>query len=405
MATSESDEPAVDERRRRLLLGTVMGGAIGGAGAFGLTASGSARAAAAGQATAEREPVPPEVFVMDSTVHAYSFAEDNARYEGLPQQLAEALYHGMHRGWSPRGEPKWILEQARYMAGANPELLAHALFAESRTDACIYHGVPTWGMFEDGGSPLWAGAELRRRYPGRVELYGPVSPWQEDPLEEIDRLVEEEGVIGLKLYPMDIVDGRMRSYRLDDPEVAFPLIERARDRGLRSIAIHKAIPLGQVPMKPFKVGDVDEAAIAFPDMRFEIVHGGFAFLEETAMQLMRFPNVVVNLEGGSAFLCNAPRRFAELVGTFLAVGGEDRIVWSVGTVALHPRPFLEAFWALEMPEDLLEYGFPPLTREIKEKILGRNHARLLGLDVEAMRARHRDDRFARMSGLAEPWSG
>ena len=34
----------------------------------------------------------------------------------------------------------------------------------------------------------------------------------------------------------------------------------------------------------------------FPDLTFEIVHGGMAFNEETAWLLGRFPNVWVNLE-------------------------------------------------------------------------------------------------------------
>jgi hypothetical protein len=42
--------------------------------------------------------------------------------------------------------------------------------------------------------------------------------------------------------------------------------------------------------------DIDAAAAAFPALQFEVVHGGFAFIEETAFQLARFANVWVNLE-------------------------------------------------------------------------------------------------------------
>jgi len=86
---------------------------------------------------------------------------------------------------------------ASYLSTAgmpDPDLLAHALFAESQTDAGIYHEVPQWGTMVDGGSPMWVGKELRDRYPGRIALYGAVSPWHKDPLEEIDRLVEEDQV-------------------------------------------------------------------------------------------------------------------------------------------------------------------------------------------------------------------
>jgi len=38
-----------------------------------------------------------------------------------------------------------------------------------------------------------------------------------------------------------------RTWRLDDESLAFPLIERALEHGLKTIAIHKAAPLGPVP--------------------------------------------------------------------------------------------------------------------------------------------------------------
>ncbi|MEP7247609.1 MAG: amidohydrolase family protein [Gammaproteobacteria bacterium] len=317
------------------------------------------------------------------------------------------LYEGFMRQLSPPDDPRWILDAKRYYGppDQNLKLLTHALFAESRTDACIYHGIPLYGLFKDGGSPLWAGKKLREQFPGRVNLYGPCSPYEAGALDKLDRMVEEDGIIGIKLYPMDLIDGKIHAYRLDNPEIAYPLIERARSHGIRHVALHKALPLGPVPMDPFRPSDVDNAAIAFPDMTFEVVHGGFAFLEETAWLLARFPNVVINLEGSSGYLCTRPRRFAELLGTFLSVGGADRIYWSVGCMALHPRPFIEAFWNMTMPADLVEdYGLPPVTREIKEKILGLNHARALGLDVEAMRKVSTNDPLSKRKELAPPWS-
>jgi predicted TIM-barrel fold metal-dependent hydrolase len=204
---------------------------------------------------------------------------------------------------------------------------------------------------------------------------------------------------------MDLIDGEVHSFRMDDPEVAFPIFERAQKKGLRSVAIHKAVPFGPVPIEPFLPTDVQGAAAAFPNLTFEVVHGGFAFLEETALLVARFPNVAINLEGASAYLANAPRKFAEILGTFMFWGAADRIIWATGSIALHPRPFVEAFWNFEMPEDLMrDYGFPPLTPDIKRAILGGNVARILGLDIEAMRKAAAGDEFATRSELAEPWS-
>jgi hypothetical protein len=64
------------------------------------------------------------------------------------------------------------------------------------------------------------------------------------------------------------------------------------------------------------------------------------------------------------------------------------------------------FWDFEIPEDLREqHDYPELTREIKENILGRNHARVLGWDVAALRAKLDGDEFGLHKKLAEPWSG
>lgn len=344
-----------------------------------------------------------DAFVIDAVAHGYDFSPENQR-DPFGGQLGLANYYGFHSAFVAPGQPQWVMPEERFMGRPDPYMLAHALFAESSTDVCIYHGIPDFGVFNEGSSPLWVGKEMRERWPGRVALYGPISPWMENALEEVDRLVEEEGVVGLKLYPAELVNGRMRDFRTDDPDIAFPLFERAQEKGIRAIAVHKAIPVGPVPMDPFRVGDVDGAAMSFPDLTFEIVHGGFAFVEETAFQLWRFPNVVVNLEATTAYLANSPRKFAEIIGAFLASGAEDRLTWATGCIALHPQPLLEAFMELEIPEELVQDGIPPLTAEIKHKILGSNAARIAGLDVEQMRREFAGDEFDDRTELAQPWS-
>lgn len=344
-----------------------------------------------------------EAFVIDAATHAFDLRPETYR-QPLSAQSADIIYFGLHCGFQPQGDTRWLLDRDRFINATDPHLLGKALFEESRTDMCVYHSIGMHGLYANGLSPLRVASEMRELYPGRVLIYGGVSPWQEGVLEEIDRLVEEEQVVGLKIYPHDIIDGKIVEFRLDDREAAYPLIERARDRGLRSIAMQKSQPIGPVPLAPYAPTDVEGAAIDFPDMTFELVHGGWAFLEETASQLARFPNVSVNLEITTAYLLRAPRRFAEILGTMLAVGGGDRLLWSSGAMLFHPRPYLEAFWDFEMPRDLVEdYGFPELTRQDKINILGANQARILGLDIEDLKRELGSDGQTR--ALAEPWGG
>jgi len=335
-----------------------------------------------------------DAIVIDAVVHGYNSPPETYRNPIAGLVLA-SLYDGYHRVLSPRGEPRWQLERERFER-ADPDLLGHALFAESQVDFAIYHDIPLYGLYEGGASPLWIGRELHERYPDRIALFGGVWPHHANALAEVDRLVDEEGCVGLKFYPYDIYDGAGQTVRMNDAEAVYPILEHARTRGIRHIAVHKAIAMVGCPVSPFDVADMEDVLLAFPDLNFQIIHGGFAFLEETALQLTYYPNVSVVLEGASAFLPNSPLRFAEVLARFLMTGAADRIIWGTGCTALHPRPLIEAFWDFQFPDQMIEgYGIPPLTPRLKAAILGGNIARIMGLAVAGNEQEE----------LAEPWTG
>jgi hypothetical protein len=61
-----------------------------------------------------------------------------------------------------------------------------------------------------------------------------------------------------------------------------------------------------------------------------------------------------------------------------------------------------------MPQELVDgYGYPPVTDEIKRKILGENIARMHGIDIQERKQTIVNDEWSRMraSGKAAPWSG
>jgi uncharacterized protein len=346
-----------------------------------------------------------DVFVCDAIAHAYNFSPENRLGGAYADTIADAV-HQLHLNFSPPGREDLLIDQETFNTRiTDADVTAQALFGESHTDVCIYHELPIYGYFRDGGSPLAVGEEMRERWPGRVYIYGGVSPHQPGALERVDELVEEHKVAGLKLYPHDLVAGELRSFKMDDEDVVFPIFERAQKHGLRTIAIHKAIVMGPVPIDPYQPNEVGEAARAFPDLTFEIVHGGWAFLEETAFLVQWHPNITVSLEGTSALLFRAPWKFAEIIGTLMAAGAGDRIIWALGGAVIHSRAFEEEFWKLEFPEELVKgYGIPPLTEDVKRGILGLNAARLLGIDVDEFREETKDDEFAKPRELKPPWS-
>jgi uncharacterized protein len=348
---------------------------------------------------------PDDVFVLDATAHAYNFAANNVAGEPYASSIIDGVY-GFHTAFAPPGRPDLVLKRDVFLNRiADPEVTAGFLFRESHTDACVYHELPLYGYFKDGGSPLSVGVAMKQRWPDRVFVYGAISPHQPDALDRVDYLANEIGVSGLKLYPHDLVAGELRGIRMNDPDVLYPIFERAAVAGLRTIAIHKALVMGPVPIEPYYVNDVGDAARAFPNLTFEIVHGGFAFLEETAFLLQYHPNVTTSLEATSALLYRAPWKFAEIIGALINAGAADRIIWGLGGAAMHSRAFEERMWTFEVPEELqARYGIPPITEQVKRGILGENAARVLGVDVGAFRRRTQGDEFAKPRRLEPAWS-
>ena len=346
-----------------------------------------------------------DVFVIDGVLHGYHFDPSNRIPSGerYAAAVSDAVY-GFHMGYTPVGErqiTQWQMDNAD-----NADFCADMMFRQSHTDVAVFHGLPMFGWFKDGGAPLATAKAMQERWPGRVLTYGPISAHQPGALESIDRMVEEFGIVGLKLYPVDLVDGQLRTVAMNDPEIAYPLYERARQLGIKVIATHKAVPMGPVPLAPYRPDDVDEACEAFPDLQFEVVHGGFAFLDETALQLLRFPNVWVNLEGTSALLQRAPRKFARIIGEIAGYGRADRIIWGTGAPVIHPRSFEEAMWRFQLPDDIVDgENVPQLTDDDKRGILGGNFLRMHGMSEESLRTAFRGDEFDGVRTLDPEWTG
>jgi predicted TIM-barrel fold metal-dependent hydrolase len=341
-----------------------------------------------------------DVFVVDATVHGGHFHRDNLLIPQL-EELTKLLYHWGNGHLQPFGfdEYKVSYDQFTERFALQPALLESLLFAESDIDVAVYQGVPLYGMYKDGSSPLWVAAEIAKRFPHRMFLYGDLTPRMSDPIAHIDHLVDDMNVIGVKMYPLDMVEGRLTENRFDDEKLMFPLFEHMLKRGLKVVAVHKAVPLAPALVDRYHVDDMAPAIAAFPDLTFEIVHGGFAFGQEIAALLDRYPNVTVNLESTPCYALNFQDKFAEMMAPLLATG-PDRLFFSTGAPIMHPDPFIRAFRDYRMPA-----GYPPLDDATKRGILGGNFARVHGWDVEALKAACRADQFG-LEGKTKttPWS-
>jgi predicted TIM-barrel fold metal-dependent hydrolase len=347
-----------------------------------------------------------DVLVVDAVVHAANASKENVAeaIQPMADPLLESVY-GLHAMLSPESHR---LEPAELLRDWSGEELERVLFLESDVDVCDYHSLPLDDFFVDGLVRFDKGVEMKRRTPHRVCLHAAVNPLEgKRAVEQVEHSIRDLGAHGIKIYPARFVHGQTIPVRLDDPEYGIPVIEKAIECGAKCIAVHKYFPVGPTRLSAYGVDDV-EIAGAFPQINFEVLHPGFAFVEETAWLLARYPNVYVNLEWTISLLFTAPRRFAEVLGTLMYWGGEDRILWAAGAMLVHPHAVLDAFLDFEMPDDLTAgYGFPPLTEQAKRKILGENYCRLHGLDVDELKANVKNDEWARQreaSPAPEPWA-
>ena len=353
-------------------------------------------------------------FVIDAVAHGFNLTSENFAHQHHAQAVTDMIYGVV--SVAPAG---YALTEDAVKRDWQVDDMAAMLFHESDTDVAIYHPTPIFA-YKDGLSAFYKGVEAMKRWPKRViGCWVSIDPLQGDAafamLEEQTAALKDIGVepYGLKLYPTSWRGEVVDSWRMDDPKIAFPLFERAAELGIRTIGVHKAIPLGPAPTgASFHPGDVEGAAEHFPELNFEIVHGGSAFCEETAWLLGRYPNIYINMESLNIILANQPKTFARIVLGLMHVGGDpvlDRMFWATGTMQYHPRPCLEAFENFEFPEEIIDdYGqfgrISQITAEGRAKILGKNVAAYRGWDIEALKQGISGDEFSGHDVPVAPYS-
>lgn len=332
-----------------------------------------------------------ERFVIDAVVHAYNFHDDNFRSD-LAASFA-GLSYGMVL---TTGDQDHVSQEAYSTHDWSVDELAEMVFVESDVDMAIYHGVPLDDYFFDGLSSNEKGIEMVKRWPDRVRWYTGVNPLDgKAALEKAEHDVKENGAIGLKFYPERYVAGRGAEPVRFDSVMAAPFMEKAMELGV-PVAVHKFVPAGQGVTDHYRIADVEACAARYPDLQIEVVHSGMAFLEETVYMLVRYPNIWANLEVTSALAVLFKRRFAEAMGSLMSSGALDRIIFASGACLVHPQPVIEALQSFQVPQDLTEgYGFPPMTPEILDGVMGGNFARLHGIDIAEVKKKIADDEFAK----------
>ena len=87
-----------------------------------------------------------------------------------------------------------------------------------------------------------------------------------------------------------------------------------------------------------------------------------------------------------------------MLGQMMLVGGVDHILWGTDSIWNgSPQSQIERLRRLKMPDEFRKkYGYPDLTDEVKNQILGLNAAKVFGIDVKAKRQAIKADKLARL---------
>jgi uncharacterized protein len=326
-----------------------------------------------------------DAFVFDGVAHVFNFEKKNAL--GPPGEMFNNHLYAFHAALTPEGQT--VLPPEEFLRQWTVDEIDELVYRQSPTDMLVAMPLPLTDLFRDGLSPWEECAELARRNPDRTVFWGSVNPMEgRRALDLMERQVGEFGAKAFKFYNVRYDYGRPFPWRMDDPQVAFPVFEKAQELGVNLIGVHKGVPLGPQPIESTQTWDMDGAAANFPDLNFVIFHVGLPFIDEVCWQLIRHPNLYASIAATINFVVRAPRQFAEVLGKLLFWCGEDKIIYGSETPIWHPRWALEAFWDFQLPQDLVEgYGYPQLTEQAKRKILGENLLRLHGMDLAETRAR------------------
>jgi uncharacterized protein len=338
--------------------------------------------------------------IVDAVVHPWNMSPENQN--PAAQAQIDAVY-ASHKLSYDAAHADYILQPHEFFRDLSFDVIACAEFVESPVDFAILHALPNLGFGLGHITLPEKCAAFRDRFPHRAKMLGTVgTPIATTAIEEITRQHGELGIDGVKLYPAFFYDGKGEGWRMDGADWATPFLEACRKLGLTRIAIHKALWLEPAPKSAFDIDDMGPPLDRFPDMTFEIVHGGAAFLDETIRLMQRHSNLYLTLETTFSYILTRPRVFAKVLGKLVTEVGSDRLLFASGNNLAHPRPLIEAFDGYQFPENFQhEFAIRPLTHEDRANIMGLNAAGLYNISQQPV-----DDAFsqARAGGVPGPWS-
>ena len=293
-----------------------------------------------------------------------------------------------------------------------PDAFIRHIFLDSDTDLAVLSFVPSTRAAE----PLTieeaaATAAIVEQMAGshRLLLHGRVNPNQDGDLDGMDELAEKHPISAWKTYTQWGPDGR--GFFLDD-EVGLAMLEKARQLGIRNVAIHKGIPFGPQSYEHSTCVDVGRVAKRFPDINFLIYHSGYVIgrpegaydpqrsdgIDQLISSLKAAglgPGCNVYAELGSTwrFLMRDPDSAAHAIGKLLKHMGPDNILWGTDSIWYgSPQDQIQAMRSFAISTEFQErFEYPALSDVVRSKIFAANALKIYGLESSEVSEQLRSD--------------
>lgn len=241
-----------------------------------------------------------------------------------------------------------------------PEEFLH-IFEKYRTDPKMVQGMSVEAMlaemdeagvervvlsaFEFRGTKVLSNEEVSayvRKYPKRFVGCGTVDPRQKPMkvLDEITKMVEELGLIALRLEPYAYGDGMTGVP--PNAKMYWPLYAKCCELDLAvSVQVGHTGPL--LPSEPGRPIHLDEVALSFPELTLIGAHLGQPWHEEMMILAWKHPNVYIETSA------RAPKYWPESFIKFVRSYGQDKALWATDYPLLPFKRCIDEVKVLGLP--------------------------------------------------------
>ena len=218
-------------------------------------------------------------------------------------------------------------------------------------------------------------ANIIKEHPDRFIGLAGIDPRRgKEAIQELDRCIEELGLKGVKITPLT-------GFYPDDP-LFYPFYERVDELGVIILCHTGEGPPGTY-LKYCNPIYVDKVAVDFPDIKIIMAHIGSPWTSEAISVATKNFNVYIDISAWEPVLKLAPFAFFQTLIEAKLTCGIDKILfgtdWPLFTSMVSLKEWVEAIKKMKLPPPLKLMGLPEFTEEEKNKILGENAAKVLGL--------------------------